>query len=75
VHYSIVNNLNVAHIVAGKDQWLTVIVTKVFQDALIAEPMMFKVEIDEDDVNEEHAGQCTERERYVHMCTLNLCSC
>ena len=75
MHYSIGNNLNLAHIVAGKHQWLTVIVTKVFQDACLAEPMMFKVEVDEDDDKEEHPEQCTASERYVHMCTLNLCSC
>jgi hypothetical protein len=66
--------LNIAHIVAGKDLWLTVIVTKVFQDACLAESMMFKVEPEDDDTDE-HPEQCTERERYVHMCTLNMCSC
>jgi hypothetical protein len=75
VHYIIVNNLNLAHIVAGKDLWLTVIVRKVFQDACLPESMMFKVEVNESDADDEYPEHCTEPERYVHMCTLNLCSC
>ena len=75
MHYRIVNNLNLAHIVAGKDLWLTVIVTKVFQDACLGEAMMFQIETQEDNTDDEHPEQCLERERYVRMCTLNLCSC
>ncbi len=36
---------------------------------------MFQIETQEDDIDDEHPEQCLERERYVRMRTLNLCSC